>query len=251
MADAFLPPPYEELSPDGRRYFKLLGVSSHLIRMYELLLEASDLAAVRPGVGGKAQALQIDLLIAEVRAEVEAAARRTAAFADDAIRDKIEQTRVRPPTIGVKNSHSSLLGGILSRPVESILPGGGAVGIADIEELIHATLAPSTNSQTPYYWRAQEFGSDHLVGHTLYGVFQPGESRPEPSQFRRHPVFEVRGKGEGKSHKMVVRNPIEERGFLRKGGFEAYTYRRGLHRATETRAVARMRQIATGTGRVR
>jgi hypothetical protein len=238
MASALLPPPYEELSPDGRRYFKLLGVSSHLIRMYELLLEASDLAAVRPGAGGKAQALQIDLLIAEVRTEVEAAARRTASFADDAIRSQIEQTRVRPPTIGVKNSHSSLLGGVLSRPVESILPGGGAVGIADIEELIHATLAPSTNSQTPYYWRAQEFGSDHLV-------------RPEPSQFRRHPVFEVRGKGEGKSHKMVVRNPIEERGFLRKGGYEAYTFRRGLHRATESRAVARMREIATGTGRVR
>lgn len=245
MAD-FLPPPYEELSPDGRRYFKILGVSSHLIRMYELLLQASDLAAVRPARGGKAQSLQIDLLVAEVKREVEATAVRTASFADEAIRAEIERTRVRPPTIGVKRGHSHLLSGIRSRPVESILPGGGAVGIGDIEELIAATLAPSTNSQTPYYWRAQEFGSDHLVGQTLYGVFQPGEARPSGAESRRHPVFEVRGKGQGKSHKMVVRNPIEERGFLRKGGFEAYAYRRGLHRRTEARAVTRMRQIAAG-----
>lgn len=249
MADAFLPGPYEELSPDGRRYFKILGVSPHLIRMYELLLEASDLARVRPGAGGRAQSLQIDLLIADVKAQVEANATRTAAFADDAIRAQIEATRVRPPTQGVKPGHSSLLGSILSRPVESVLPGGGAVGIADIAELIHGTLSPSTNSQTPFYWRAQEFGSDHLVGHTLYGVFQPGNAAPAgPGPNRSHPYFEVRGKGEGTSYKMTVKNPIEERGFLRKGGFEAYEFRRDLHRVTEADAVERMKQIAAGKG---
>lgn len=247
MAAALLPPPYEELGPDGRRYFKILGVSPHLIRMYELLLEASDLAAIRPGVGGKAQATQIDLLIAQVKSEVEATARATAAFADDAIRAQIEATRVRQPTsVGGKPGHSSLLGAILSRPVQSILPGGGAVGIADVDELIQGTLAPSTNSTTPFYWRAQEFGSDHLVGHTLYGVFQPGEARPDASQFRSHPFFEVRGKGQGRNYKMTVRNPIEERAFLRKGGFEAYEFRRAEHRATEATAVARMKQIASG-----
>ena len=246
MASAFAPPPYEELSPDGRRYFKILGVSPHLIRMYELLLEASDLAAVRPSGTGKAQALQIDLLIAEVKRSVEAAARTTAVEADKIIRDFIEETRVRPPTTGVKPGHTSLLAAVHSRPVESILPGGGAVGIGDIDQLIHGTLMPSTNSQTPYYWRAQEFGSDHLVGHTLYGVFQPGEAAPSGAENRAHPYFEVRGKGESPSYKMVVRNPIEERGFLRKGVSEAAAFRRGLHKDTEALAVDRMRRIAAG-----
>lgn len=247
MATAFAPPPYEELSPDGRRYFKILGVSPHLIRMYELLLEASDLAAVRPSGTGKAQALQIDLLIAEVKRMVEGAALRTATEADKIIRDFIEQTRVRPRTTGLKPTHTSLLDAVHSRPVESVLPGGGAVGIGDIEELIHGTLAPSTNAQTPYYWRAQEFGSDHLVGHTLYGVFQPGEAAPSGAENRVHPFFEVRGKGGGASYKMVVRNPIEERGFLRKGVTEAAAYRRGLHKDTEAIAVSRMRKIASGS----
>lgn len=240
----FIPPPYEELSPDGRRYFKLLGVSPHLIRMYDLLLEAAALAAVRRGFGGKAQATQIDLLILNTKRELDQTARLTSAEADRRIRDLIDQTRVRPPTAGVKDSNTSLSGGIHSRPVPSLLPGGGAVGIADLEELIHATLRPSGGARVPFYWRAQEFGSEHVVGRTLFGVFQPGESAPSPSSVRRHPVFEVRGQGETR-HGMVVRNPIAERGFLREGAYDTYLFRKGRNKATEARAIAQMNRIGS------
>lgn len=243
----FIPPPYEELSPDGRRYFKLLGVSPHLIRMYGLLLQAGELAAIRRGGGGRTQAAQIDLLILKTKREVDRNARLTASEADRIIRRLIDQTRVRPPTLGVKNSTTSLTSGIRSRPVSSVLPGGGAVGIADIAELTHATLRPSGGSTVPYYWRAQEFGSEHLVGKTLFGVFQPGEAAPSPSSARRHPVFEVRGSGEGKRYRMIVRHPIEERGFLREGANDAHIFRKRLHRGTETSAVSTMTRIAAGT----
>lgn len=243
---AFLPPPYEELGPDGRRYFKLLGVSPHLLRMYELLIQASDIAALRPTRAGKAQSLEIDRLILRVKEEVEASAKATALEADALIKARIEGTRVRPPTLGLKNDHTSLSGAIHSRPVQSILPGGGAVGIGDIEELDVGTNRPSRGAAggRTSYWRAQEFGSDHLVGHVVYGIFQPGEAAPSPSQRRSHPLFEARGRGEGPRKQMTIRNPIEERAFLREGGWQAYEFRRTEHKATEARAIAKMQTIA-------
>lgn len=241
-----LPPRYEELGPDGRYYFKILGVSTHLLRMYELLIQASDIAALRPTPAGKAQALEIDRLILQVKQQVDAAAIATAAEADVLIRKRIEATRVRPPTLGVKNDHTSLSGSIKSRPVVSVLPGGGAVGIGDIEELDVGTNHPGRNGARgrSSYWRAQEFGSDHLVGHTLYGVFLPGAVVPDSRLRRHHPIFEARGRGEGPRKRMVVANPIEERAFLREGGWDAYEFRRARHRATEARAIARMSVIA-------
>lgn len=244
---AFLPPPYEELGPDGRRYFKLLGVSPHLLRMYELLIQASDLAALRPTRAGKAQALEIDRMILQVKNEVDAAAKQTALEGDALIRKAIERTRVRPPTMGLKNDHTSLLGAVHSRPVRSILPGGGAVGLADIEELDVGTNRPSRSggaSGRSSYWRAQEWGSDHLVGHVVYGIFQPGEAAPSPGASRTHAIFEARGRGEGPRKKMTIQNPIEERAFLREGGWQAYELRRALHKDTEARAISKMQTIA-------
>lgn len=240
-----IPPPYEQLAPDGRSYFKLLGVPPHLIRTYELLLTASELAASRRDPTGKLQAQQIDSLILAIKRRVDRDAQATALEADRLIRRRIEATRVRPPTVGVKNSQTSLMGGVLSRPIPSILPGGGAVGIADIEELVKATLRPSAGSKVPYYWRAQEFGSEHNVGRVLVGVFQPGEAEPDGSQFRVHPVFETRSSGT--RYPMRIGKPIPERAFLREGAYDAYLYRRRRLEATEASAVGRMRQIAAIT----
>jgi hypothetical protein len=246
---ARIPPPYEEVAPDGRQYFKLLGVPTHLIRMYELLLRASELATVRPDLTGKLQAQEIDALILATKNRVDNDARATALEADRMIRSRIEASRVRPPTLGVKNSQTSLMGGVESRPVPSVLPGGGAVGIADVQALIRATLRPSANSSTPYYWRAQEFGSDHNVGRVIMGVFQPGAAAPDARQRRVHPVFEVRGKGAGDRYPMKIRRPIPERAFLREGAWDAYIYRRARFEATEAVAVDRMRQISAISGR--
>jgi hypothetical protein len=244
-----IPPPYEEVAPDGRQYFKLLGVPPHLIRMYELLLRASELASARPDLTGKLQAQEIDALILTTKNRVDNDARATALEADRLIRARIEATRVRPPTLGVKNSQTSLMGGVESRPVPSVLPGGGAVGIAAIEALVRATFRPSANSSTPYYWRAQEFGSSHNVGRVIMGVFQPGGAAPDAGQRRVHPVFEVRGSGEGDRYPMRISRPIPERGFLREGAWDAYLYRRARFEATEAVAVDRMRRIGSvGSG---
>lgn len=242
-----IPPPYEQLAPDGRLYFKLLGVPPHLLRMYELLLTATELAALRSARGdptGRVQAQAIDALILSVKRQVDADARATALEADRMIRGRIEATRVRPPTVGVKNSQTSLISGVKSRPIPSILPGGGAVGIADIQELVKATLRPSAGSKVPFYWRAQEFGSEHNVGRTIVGVFLPGDAAPDPNQFRTHPVFQTRQDG----YPMTIRKPIRERAFLREGAFEASVFRRQRLAETEAVAVGRMRQIAAVTG---
>ena len=248
---ARIPPPYEEVAPDGNRYFKLLGVPPHLIRMYDLLLTAQQLAAVRPTPSGRVQAREIDQLILTVKERVDNDARATALEADRLIRAKIEASRVRPPTLGVKNSQTSLMSGIESRPIPSILPGGGAVGIADISLLIRATLRPSAGSSVPYYWRAQEFGSEHNVGRVIVGVFQPGEAPPDGGQFRVHPVFETRKRGETR-YPMKIRRPIPERAFLREGAWDAYLFRKSRFQATEDLAIAQMRRIAAtsaGPGR--
>jgi hypothetical protein len=212
--------------------------------MYELLLRASELASIRPDLTGKTQAQEIDALILATKQRVDGDARATALEADRLIRARIDATRVRPPTLGVKNSQTSLSGGVESRPVPSVLPGGGAVGIAEIDRLVRATLRPSANSSTPYYWRAQEFGSDHNVGRVIMGVFQPGAAAPNAAQSRVHPVFETRGPGEGERYPMRITRPIPERGFLREGSWDAYLYRRTRFEATEAAAVDRMRQIA-------
>ncbi len=243
-----IPPPYEEVAPDGRQYFKLLGVPPHLIRMYDLLLTARQLAVIRPDPSGRSQARQIDQLILSVKERVDSDARATALEADRLIRARIEATRVRPPTLGVKNSQTSLLSGVESRPIPSILPGGGAVGIADISLLIRATLRPSAGSSVPYYWRAQEFGSEHNVGRVIVGVFQPGDAAPDAGQFRAHPAFETRGPGSTR-YPMRIRRPIPERAFLREGAWDAYVYRKERFRATETAAVEQMRRIGSLGGR--
>lgn len=237
----FIPPPYEELAEDGERYFKILGTPSALIATYEYLLEAAELAAKVPGF--QAQGIQIDLLLRQMEDEVRTTARSTAVRSMALIRQRIEATRVRP-----KRGDQKLTSSILSKTVPGpIGPAGGSVGIGSIDELNVGTLRPSSNSRVPFFWRAQEFGSDHLVGHEVIGVFQPGEAAPEgPGPNRTHPFFAARGKGQGRRYKMIIRNPIEERGYLREGAMEAAEFRRAEFKAIEGRAVERMKQITLG-----
>lgn len=237
----FIPPPYEELAEDGERYFKILGTPPALISTYETLLEAAEIAARIPGF--QAQGIEIDLLLRQMQNEVRDAARLTAARSILLIRQRIEATRVRPKGDG------KLTASIISKPVPGpIGPAGGSVGIAAIDELNAGTLRPSSNAKVPFFWRAQEFGSDHLVGQEIVGVFQPGNAAPSQASFRTHPFFETRRKGEGKRYKMVIRRPIAERGFLREGAMEAAELRRTEFKAIEARAIDRMKAITSGIG---
>lgn len=238
---SYIPPPYEELAEDGQRYFKILGTPSALVTTYEYLLQAAELAARIPGY--QAQGIEIDLLLRQMEDEVRTAARVTAVQSIQLIRQHIEATRVRP-----KRGDEKLTSSILSKPVPGpIGPAGGSVGIGDIDALNIGTLRPSRRARIPFFWRAQEFGSDHLVGHSIIGVFQPGEAAPSgPGPNRSHPYFETRGRGTGRNYKMVIRNPIEERGFLREGAMEAAELRRTEFKAIELRAVDRMKSIVVG-----
>jgi hypothetical protein len=240
---SYIPPPYEELAEDGERYFKILGTPPALITTYEYLLEAAELAAKMPGF--QAQGIEIDLLLRQMEDEVRSAARSTAIQSVALIRSRIEATRVRPKGDG------KLSASILSKPVPGpIGTAGGSVGIGAIDELNVGTLRPSSGAKVPFFWRAQEFGSDHLVGQEIIGVFQPGESAPSQASFRSHPFFETRRKGGGRRYKMVIRNPIEERGYLREGAMEAAAFRRTEFKAIEARAVDRMKAIVTGAPRI-
>lgn len=242
----YIPPPYEELAEDGQRYFKILGTPPALVTTYEYLLEAAELAAKLPEF--KAQGIEIDLLLRQIQNEVAGAARGTARLSVAFIRARIEATRVRP------KGDNRLSASVLSKPVPGPIGlSGGSVGIGDIEALSAGTLRPSGGSKIPFYWRAQEFGSDHLVKlfgpdgpRTLVGVFQPGDAAPDGAQFRTHPNFEVRSKGT--RHRMVIRNPISERGYLREGAMEAAEFRRAEFKSIESRAIDKMRAIATGSG---
>jgi hypothetical protein len=239
---SYIPAPYEELAEDGERYFKILGTPPALIQTYQYLVEAAELAARMPGF--QAQGLEIDLLLRQMEDEVRTAGRATAIQSVAFIRARIEATRVRPKGDG------KLAGSIVSKPVPGpIGPAGGSVGIGSIDELNVGTLRPSSGSKVPFFWRAQEFGSDHLVGHSIVGVFQPGGVAPSQNAVRSHPFFETRGKGEGNRYKMVIRNPIEERGYLREGAMQAAEFRRAEFKAIESRAVERMKAIVTGVPR--
>lgn len=236
---SYIPAPYEELAEDGERYFKILGTPPELITTYEYLLEAAELAARIPGF--QAQGVEIDLLLSRMQDEVRGVAVATAAQSIQLIRQRIEATRVRPKGDG------KLSAAVFSKPVPGpIGPAGGSVGIGAIDELNIGTLRPSGGAKVPFFWRAQEFGSDHLVGQEIIGVFQPGGVAPDISQNRSHPFFEVRGKGQGTRYKMVIKNPISERGFLREGAMEAAEFRRSEFRSIEGRAIDAMRGILSG-----
>jgi hypothetical protein len=82
--------------------------------------------------------------------------------------------------------------------------GWGSIGIAN-ESLLDSKVE---------WWWTQELGYSGHVGRILYGVFMPGESHPEGEEFRQHPVFEPRGKGEDRGSGRI-RNPIEAREFVK------------------------------------
>lgn len=234
------PGPYIEGGPDGNRYYIIFGTPVHAVTLYQRLVVAADLAArVNP-----AASVQISLLIREVQLQMDAVAARTAEFARDRIIERIHRTRKRPASIAGVSQSGRLEQGVVNRPLPIVLPrGSGGVGIAQIEALEAATHSGHpTKSRYPYYWRAQEDGSAAMVGRAIHGVYQPGEARPSPFQFRQHPIFEQRPKG-GNSYRMFIRRPVEARNFIKDGAGDAYIYRRRGFRNVERFAISQIRQI--------
>lgn len=242
-----IPGPYEVGAPDGNRYFAILGPQIHLLNGYKLLLEARQIAVSMGGGEGRARALAIDEILAQTQRQVDTVAVQTAAVATQAIVAHIKARQLRPDPPG-KSSGTRLQDSIHSRAIKTF-PSGGAVGIGDLD-----VLAGVVGDDGGEYWRAQEFGSSHMVGRTLRGVFQPGDAVPTKADFRVHPVFEVGGQASfaagagtgGFSPKMYIQNPIPEKAFLREGGYDAAVYRRDAFRAVEQTAIAELRLVQSG-----
>lgn len=209
-----------ELGEEG--FYLVLPTPPALLGGLELLAEALLLAKRLVGLAPTAQ---IESLIAAVESRVNATGQEVAVASERLIIDKINQTRVRPEA---DRGRKHLADGVRS---ESL--GLGAVGIGSIPEL--DTVVGSDGKP---FWRAQEWGSHHLVGRTIPGLFQPGNAPASQEQFRVHPIFEV---GDGGA--MTIRRPIPARHFMRDGSAEATLLRDRLFGETQTVAIAEIRAI--------
>lgn len=220
-----------EPAPDGNLYVHFMEAPPALLVLYEELLAAAAQARGIPGPQGTAIADAISLLIGEVEDAVTAAGESAAVAADAAMRDQIVFTQKRPDNTG------NLYNAIESRGVLSA-PAGGAVGIADFNTLQNNAIG---RDGVPY-WRIQDEGSSHLVGHEVHGFFQPGDSPPDQSQSRVHPVFEP-----GQGPLMKVQNPIPAKNFLEAGRAAADATRLGLFRGIDRTTTAAISDIMAGS----
>lgn len=232
----------------GDRWYIVMGVPGALLATYRNLVTAAEVALARPGGGARATSIAIDLLITDMQARVDAAAAKAALTASSRAVAQVQATAVRPDTATAVSKGTKLASSISARPI--LLPGFtlrglGAVGVGNVGELEAGTINPFVNSDKGY-WQAQEDGSSHLVGKTLYGVFMPGDSQPSGALFRVHPVFEYRTKGSTPRFKMVVNKPIQPRHFLKDGAGDGYALRKKEFAAIQAYAVTRMRTIRTG-----
>lgn len=227
--------PFEVGGGDGNDYFTVLPPEPLLIDAF-LTLEKARLEALKHPIKaeGRARASAISLVISQVGTQVEAAAIAAAREAEALIVARIQGTQVRPDPPGA-SPHRRLKEAIRCRALPSVIPGGG-VGVGDL-----TTLNEVADEQGRAYWRAQEFGSSHLVGRGFYGYFQPGQSAAGELPSRTHPIFEV---GEGPS--MFIQNPIPEKAFLREGAALAEAFRQKQLGGAVSGGITELRAIVAG-----
>jgi hypothetical protein len=228
--------PFEVGGGDGNDYFVVLPPEPLLIDAFLTLEKARIEALKNPDkVEGRAQAAAISLVIAQAGADVQAAAVLTAEQAEDMIRSRIDRTQKRPDPPG-KSAGKRMRSAIQCRALPSVIPGGG-VGVGDI-----SILNQVADAQGRAYWRAQEFGSSHLVGRTLPGYFQPGDSPAGAAPSRTHPIFRVES-----GPPMTITNPIPERAFLREGAYLAEVFRQRALGGAVSAGIGQLRRIAAGS----
>lgn len=222
-----------ERAPDGNEYFTVLGPSINLVFAVRDLRRAQSNYLRMPGGRGRDQAAAMEVIIRELETAVHRSGVATAEFAEERAKSLLERRIVRPSTPGPDHLKDS----IVARPIVMRgLPGSwGAVGIGDISLL-----------DRHEYWKAQEFGSTHLVGEELRGFFfnPGGPHRPNPAQFREHAVFGSTGE---KGPPMRVENPIQGKAFLTEATFDALAFRFRAWRSIESAAVAQVRSVRVAT----
>lgn len=216
-------------------FYAVLPTPLGLLGGLELLAEAAALGAKLPQ--GFDQAAAIDTLAATVERQVVEASVQTVKIADEAAREAIIRTRVRPNYSTFGGMFEGLAPGAGRKRLEDAIHseplGLGEVGIGSIQELDTVVGVDGRP-----FWRTQEYGSTHNVGRTVVGLFQPGNSLPDQTMFRQHAVF-IAGAG----GPMNIQRPIPARHFLRSGAEAAEFFRERAFRETQGIAVDEIRAI--------
>lgn len=203
-----------ESGPDGNRYFRVLGPPPGMLEAYRVGAALQTQLRARRDAYGIAQFVQVTAILRTFKAEVDVVASQVAATATGNIVKNIRSTAVRPSQ--GRNRVVSLEDAIVSRPLPLGGLPSGMVGIGDMS-VLDTVVGPDGQP----YWRAQEFGSDHLVGNVYRGFFMPSGTVPSGQYIRQDADF-LPAPGGGK---MMVQNPIMERSFLRRGIEAAATVR--------------------------
>ena len=220
-----------EDGPDGSTYFAILGPSINLVRAMANLQEARIMFLRWAAGRGRDQAAACDIIAKELERAVNLSGVSTAEFAQERARSLLEKRIVRPAT----SNPTPLVNSIEARAISIAGGGFGAVGIGDIGLL-----------DTHPGWKAQEFGSKHLVGRKIKGYFfgGPGSSYsyPSPDRSRADAMFRPSSRGRN----MNVQNPIVAKRFLTEATFDAIGFRSKLWRDIERASVAQTRLAIAG-----
>lgn len=234
--------PFRLTGPDGQTYFDLLNPPRSLVPLYLALsdrikffeAEATKARRLKPAqpeivTYWSGWALKAKQVLVQLEQDMAEAARQAAIAADLQGRYWIKVTQVRPDTSKQRHMEDNLRSRHIPTPGLDL----AVVGLFDIGELDKTATAHGT------YWEAQEFGTDAHVGRIVRGFFMPGSVRPDPSQDRQHPEFQP-----GAGPKMVIGNPIEERGFLRRAVEDAGRRREVVVKRAQDKVVRFARQYA-------
>lgn len=225
----------------GQVYFKVLpgipGLASAWLEGLRLLRDLGTLN--HPAAPAKRALLARHL--AEMEIKIKAGEIAVAEATDIAVRERIRATQVRPDN----PRGPRMVNAIESRPIPYPNLPAFAVGQVDISVLDRATTRRGANRP---YWPTQEFGYTGHVGRAVRGAFFPGGVRPDPAQFRVHPVFlATRSTRIGV---MKIGRPIEERAFLRSGVMAGALLRERMWRSIQSDAIKEVGRILTlGTPR--
>lgn len=217
------------------RFYTRFEPDPALVDLYSELQAAA--AAFERAAGGdprlEVRAIRAIEVMRDIMRRLTIHSRVSAANADRLIRERIEATRVRPRASGRMSAH------VISRALPSSVP-SGAIGVADLDELDRSNPASRMGRSGIPYWMAQEYGSSAAVGRRLTGFFTPGFAAADPGQFRVHPFFEVGGP---QAPRMVIKNPIEARHFLRDGSRDALDFHHRELKAIDRLAIAGIRSV--------
>lgn len=204
-----------------------------------------------PGVAIQAE---IEAAFLQFQRGMERAATVGASTAQEAMRRHLQITAVRPET----NAKPHLKSLLTARPFAPQGIGGfatGSVGVGEIKTLDRA-IDPDYPEAGPY-WRAQEQGTNKLVGRRIFGYFfGAGQIAEVPrAQYRGQPgphaeFAATRGKnstflgvrgGQGGPGRISV--PLKPRGFIRDGAAEGRVAWAAEVQSAEVAAITRLARI--------